>query len=77
MFALAQLARVSGDRVRDLDEPLRARVLERLTALGADETILRPVREYHELEAGQQGQALGDALPVGLRLAGEPSPGGT
>jgi molecular chaperone DnaK (HSP70) len=77
MFALAQLARVSGDRARDHDEPLRARVLDRLTALGADETLLRPIREYHELEAEQQGQALGDALPVGLRLAGEPSPGGT
>ncbi|MGE5754640.1 MAG: molecular chaperone DnaK, partial [Planctomycetaceae bacterium] len=77
MFALAQLARVSGDRARDLDEPLRAQVFDRLTALGADEAILRPVREYHELEAEQQGQALGDALPVGLRLAGEPTPGGS
>ncbi|HMB06894.1 MAG TPA: hypothetical protein VKP69_24560 [Isosphaeraceae bacterium] len=48
-----------------------------MTALGADEAILRPVREYHELEAEQQGQALGDALPVGLRLAGEPTPGGS
>ncbi len=74
LFALAQLARVSGDRARDLDESLRTRVLDRLAALGADETILRPVREYHELEAEQQAQALGDALPVGLRLAGDSSP---
>ncbi|SIO59487.1 Hsp70 protein [Singulisphaera sp. GP187] len=68
IFALAQLARVSGDRARDLDEALRAEVLKRLEELGADEVIRRPVREYHELEAEQQGQALGDALPVGLRL---------
>jgi hypothetical protein len=68
IFALAQLARVSGDRARDLDPALRARVLERLETLGASETILRPVREYHELEAAQQGQALGDALPIGLLL---------
>lgn len=68
IFALAQLARVSGDRARDLDETLRAEVLRRLEELGADEVICRPVREYHELEAEQQGQALGDALPVGLRL---------
>ncbi len=27
-----------------------------------------PVREFTELEAAQQGQALGDSLPVGLRL---------
>jgi molecular chaperone DnaK (HSP70) len=68
VFALAQLARVSGDRARDIDEALRLRVLERLADLGADELALRPVRHYHELEAEQQSQALGDALPVGLRL---------
>ncbi len=68
IFALAQLARVSGDRARDLDEGLRARVIDRLAALGADELQLRPVREYTELAATQQGVALGDALPVGLRL---------
>jgi hypothetical protein len=71
IFALGQLGRVSGDRARDLDEPLRARILARLAELGADETTLRPVREYHELETEQQGQALGDALPVGLRLVHE------
>jgi len=68
IFALSQLARVSGDRTRDLDEDLRQRVLTRLEALEAPESVLRPVREYHELETEQQGQALGDALPVGLRL---------
>ncbi len=67
-FALAQLARVSGDRARDLDEELRQRVLERLESLEAPEAVLKPVREYHELETEQQGQALGDSLPVGLRL---------
>ncbi len=71
LFALSQLARVSGDRARDLDESLKGEVLARLTALGADEATLRPVREFHELGAAQQGQALGDALPVGLRLVGD------
>ena len=71
IFALAQLARVSGDRARDLDEPDRAQVLDRLERLGADEATLRPVREYHALEAAQQDQALGDSLPIGLRLIGE------
>jgi molecular chaperone DnaK (HSP70) len=68
IFALAQLARVSGDRARDLDDRLREEVLARLVALGADEATLSPVRELRELEVTQQGQALGDALPVGLRL---------
>jgi hypothetical protein len=26
------------------------------------------VREYHELQSAQQVQALGDSLPIGLRL---------
>jgi molecular chaperone DnaK (HSP70) len=74
VFALTQLARVSGDRARDLDEDLRAAVLARLVELGADETVMRPVREFHELESAQQGQALGDALPIGLRLLSDGSP---
>ncbi len=67
-FALSQLARVSGDRARDLDDALRHRVIERLVALGADESQILPVREFHELATSQQGMALGDSLPVGLRL---------
>jgi len=68
IFALSQIARVSGDRARDLDDPIRSEILDRLAALGADEAALDPVREYREMEAAQQGQALGDALPTGLRL---------
>ncbi|MDX2037791.1 MAG: Hsp70 family protein [Isosphaeraceae bacterium] len=71
IFALGQLARVSGDRSRDVDPDLRASVADRLAALGADEATLRPVREFTELEAAQEGQALGDSLPVGLRLIRE------
>ena len=71
IFALAQLARVANDRARDLDDPLRHKVISRLTDLGADENELKPVREYHELEKAQQVQALGDSLPIGLRLVRE------
>lgn len=74
IFALAQLARTSGDRVRDLSEPSRDKALEALAKLGADEATLRPVREYHDLEAAQEGQALGDSLPIGLRLRTEGDP---
>jgi molecular chaperone DnaK (HSP70) len=68
IFALSQLARYSGDRARDIPDPAREQVIARLEQLGADESALRPVREYCELEAEQEGQALGDALPIGLRL---------
>jgi len=68
IFALVQLARVAEDRARDLDDAFRQEVVRRLIELGADELVLRPVREYHELEKAQQVQAFGDSLPIGLRL---------
>jgi molecular chaperone DnaK (HSP70) len=71
IFALAQLARFSGDRARDVSDRTRALVLDRLESLGADEGAMLPVREYRELEASQEGQALGDSLPIGLRLREE------
>ncbi len=67
-FALSQIGRVSGDRARDLDEPIRSEILARMAGLGADEATLAPVREFRELAAAQQGLALGDSLPTGLRL---------
>ncbi len=75
VFALAQLARVANDRARDLDQSVRSLVLTRLAELGAPEDALRPVREYHELESAQQVQALGDTLPIGLRLRSDASAG--
>jgi DNA-K related protein len=74
LFAISQLARYSGDRARDLPDALREQVLARLEQLGADEAVLRPVREYHELEASQESIALGDSLPIGLRLREEDQP---
>ena len=76
VFALSQLARVSGDRTRDVEPELRERVADRLARLGASEDEVRSVREYTEREAAEQGQALGDALPVGLRLIGGVEPAG-
>ncbi len=71
IFALGAIARVSGDRARDLDDEARSNVLKKLSELGADETTMRVVREFHELEATQTGEALGDSLPIGLRLVAE------
>ncbi len=67
-FALIQLARVSNDRTRDLEPELRQAVAERLRTLGVAEDQVVPVLEYREASAAQQGEALGDSLPVGLRL---------
>ena len=68
IFALGQVARVSGDRARDLDESLRDAVIDHLRSLGANDELIGPVREYRELEGSRQDQAFGDALPAGLRL---------
>jgi hypothetical protein len=75
IFALSQLARVANDRARDIDDSQRTRVLEKLGALGADEAAIQPVREYHELQSAQQAQALGDSLPIGLRLLSDAAAG--
>ena len=71
IFALGQLAKISGDRSRDIDPDHRERVIKKLEKLGASDEVMRPIREYTEREAGEQGQVLGDALPIGLRLIGE------
>jgi molecular chaperone DnaK (HSP70) len=72
-FALAEIARCAGDRVRDLEEALRVRVAARVrSAAGGDrlaDLVLAPV----VLEAREEKFAFGDSLPVGLRLAATPA----
>jgi hypothetical protein len=67
-FALAEIARCAGDRVRDLEEPLRARVAERVRGAAAGERLATMVLTPVVLEAREEKFAFGDALPVGLRL---------
>lgn len=67
-FALSQLARLSGDRVRDVDDTYRERVLKELAATGASEHWQQMVREVTRLETAEETKLLGDAAPPGLRL---------
>jgi hypothetical protein len=67
-FAVVNLARRTGDRFRDIDEPLRERVLAWLAAAGAGEHALALVREGGGLDAEEQTRVFGEALPKGLRL---------
>ncbi|MBI5690047.1 MAG: hsp70 family protein [Verrucomicrobia bacterium] len=67
-FAAVQLARLTGDRTRDLEADLRARTVTALTTAKAPERWLRLVREVVALEADDQARALGDTLPLGLKL---------
>jgi molecular chaperone DnaK (HSP70) len=68
-FSVAQLARRTGDRARDLPEDLRAGAAERLRATPGGERTARLVEEIVELEAREERVAFGDSLPTGLRLA--------
>jgi len=68
-FALAQIARRTGDRERDLDADLLESVGVALETRGAAPRLARLVREIVELEADEQARVLDESLPAGLRLA--------
>ena len=67
-FAATQLARLTGDRGRDLDEAIRQRTVDALAAAQAPGRWVRLVTEVVALEADDEAQALGDSLPLGLQL---------
>jgi molecular chaperone DnaK (HSP70) len=67
-FPLAQLARRSGDRARDVPEEVRAAALAALAQGGASEEALRAVREVVAPSAEDEQRVFGESLPPGLRL---------
>jgi molecular chaperone DnaK (HSP70) len=68
VFPLAQLARRSGDRARDVGDEARARVLAALAEGGAPEETVRAVREVAEASEEEETRIFGESLPPGLRL---------
>ncbi|MDY0977501.1 Hsp70 family protein [Massilia sp. CFBP9012] len=69
-FAAAHIARMTGDRSRDINEEVRADVLRRLASSGAPPMWTAMVREVVELDQAVETRLLGDALPPGLKLLG-------
>ncbi len=67
-FALAQIARRTGDRERDLEPELRERVARRLEREPGGDRLARLVREVVPLEAREEARLLDESLPAGLRL---------
>ncbi|WP_075792806.1 Hsp70 family protein [Massilia putida] len=67
-FAAAHLARKTGDRTRDIDDDLRAQVLQRLASAGAPAGWSALVRDVVELDQESSTRMFGDALPPGLKL---------
>jgi hypothetical protein len=67
-FGLVQLARLTGDRSRDIDSKLREKVTYRLKKAACDGHLLRHLNETVALVANEQSSALGDSIPTGLKL---------
>ena len=66
-FSVAQLARRTGDRSRDVDDDVRTEVAGWLAAAGADREATL-VTDVVILDVPEQVMAFGDTLPAGLRL---------
>jgi molecular chaperone DnaK (HSP70) len=66
--AAVRLARVTGDRARDLSDKVRIDVQKRLAAAGASAEQVRAVSELVTVEADERATFWGESLPVGLRL---------
>ncbi|MNK44950.1 Chaperone protein DnaK [compost metagenome] len=69
-FAATHLARMTGDRSRDIGDELRATVLTRLKAVGAPVLWQSMVSEVTQLDETNTKRMLGEALPPGLKLIG-------
>ena len=67
-FAAAHIARMSGDRSRDIGDELRERVVKRLVEARIAPSWAAMVREVVELDEAEQRQVFGESLPPGLRL---------
>jgi len=70
-FAATQIARLTGDRARDLPPELRRTVLARLAASNASVTWSEQLTSVAELDRADERRAFGESLPAGLRLIRE------
>ncbi|MDD5271768.1 MAG: hsp70 family protein [Methylovulum sp.] len=67
-FAATLVARMSGDRSRDIDESLRLQISEKLKLSKAPASWIGLVEEVKELDEKDEKQIFGEALPPGLKL---------
>jgi hypothetical protein len=67
-FAATLLARLSGDRERDLPAELRNQVVQKLHAAKAPVSWIQQVEAVIELDEADEKRVFGEALPPGLRV---------
>ncbi|MDB4974811.1 MAG: Chaperone protein DnaK [Myxococcaceae bacterium] len=71
-FAVAQLARLTHDRQRDLEPALRERALTALARVRDTELWIKLIREGGELSVAEESRVFGESLPPGIRLGEDP-----
>ncbi|MDN7932450.1 Hsp70 family protein [Burkholderia metallica] len=67
-FAAAQIARMTGDRSRDLPDDTRDAVIKRLSAANASAAWIDMVREVIAFDEADTARVFGETLPAGLKL---------
>jgi molecular chaperone DnaK (HSP70) len=67
-FAAAHLARMTGDRTRDISDALRGEIVLRLESANAPPSWPAMVSEVVQLDQASEQRMLGEALPPGLKL---------
>ncbi len=67
-YAVTQLARKTGDRSRDINEDLRARVVEKLSHYKWAEHFIHQIQKVVALEQEDEKSIFGESLPVGLYI---------
>jgi molecular chaperone DnaK (HSP70) len=66
--AASDMARMTGDRARDVSPSMRERVATRLEKESVDAALVRAVREVVEVVRDERATFFGERLPSGLRL---------
>ena len=67
-FAATLIARMSGDRARDIDETMRLQIIAKLKHSKAPSSWIDRVEQVKELDEKEEQQIFGEALPPGLKL---------
>lgn len=67
-FAATLMARMSGDRARDINVTIRQSIINKLKQTKAPYTWLDMIEQVRELDEKDEKQLFGEALPPGLKL---------
>lgn len=71
VFAVVMMCRMTGDRLLDISDAMRERVLDKMSGLKCPQTWRTLVTEVTSLDQGETKRLFGDSLPNGLRLVKE------